>query len=189
MQQQVDPLSWRRRELLRERESELPRVHEPPRVRGSSGVKVAARVQVRLSGRGSLPEKARVAEGQESLRQVKRDRAEERQSARRLRRGRAEGRQSEKVAEEPDRGTPVREGRGEREGDRRIKNARNQGTLKSEKVESGAAGSYSAEKTAIRFVSANKFAAGEGGRSVKDCFTDSYVLIWMFCLSQGHVCV
>ena len=67
-------------------------MRELPRVRGSSGAKVAARVQVRLSGRGSLPEKARVAEGQELLRQVKRDRAEGRQSVRRLRRGRAEGR-------------------------------------------------------------------------------------------------
>ena len=85
MQQQVHS-SRRGQELLRERESELPRVREPPRVRGSSGAKVAARVQVRLSGRGSLPEKARVAEGQESLRQVKRDRAEGHQSARRLRR-------------------------------------------------------------------------------------------------------
>ena len=44
-------------------------------MRGSSGAKVATRVQVRLSGRGSLPEKVMVAEGQESLRQVKRDRA------------------------------------------------------------------------------------------------------------------
>ena len=98
-----------------ERERKLPRVREPPRVRGSPGVRVAAGVPEMLSGRGSLPERVRVAEGQDSLRQGKRDRAEGRQCARRTRSGWAEGRQSEKVAEEPDRGTPVREGRGERE--------------------------------------------------------------------------
>ena len=171
-----------------ERESKLPRVREPPRVRGSSGAKVAARVQVRLSGRGSLPEKVRVAEaGQKSLRQVKRDQAEERQSARRLRSGWAEGRQSEKVAEEPDRGTPVWEGRGEREGDRRIKSASDQGTLESEKVESESAWSYSAEKTATFCFSKQVCCRRRG----KECegLLQRYVLIWMFCLSQGHVCV
>ena len=48
---------------------------------------------------------------------MERDWAEGRQSARRSRRRWAEGRQSEKVAEELDRGTPVQEGRGERERD------------------------------------------------------------------------
>ena len=48
-----------------ERERKLPRVREPPRVRGSPGAKVAAREQVRLSGRGSLPEGARVTEATE----------------------------------------------------------------------------------------------------------------------------
>ena len=53
-------------------------------MRGSSEAKVAARVQVRLNRCGSPPEKARVAEGQESLRQVKRDHAEGCKSARRI---------------------------------------------------------------------------------------------------------
>ena len=97
------------------RERKLPRVREPPRVRGSPSLKVTAGVPEMLGGRGSLPERVRIAKGQDLLRQGKRDRAEGRQSARRSRSGKAEGRQSEKVAVEPDRGMPVREGRGERE--------------------------------------------------------------------------
>jgi len=47
----------------------MPRVREPPNERRSLGAE-AAREQGVLSGPDSLPERARIAKGQESLRQI-----------------------------------------------------------------------------------------------------------------------
>ena len=80
-------------------------------MRGSPGAKVAAREQERLSGRGSLPEKARVAEGQESPRQVKRVLTEERH---RVREGRREDRPRDASARRSRRSRGPRDARARR---------------------------------------------------------------------------
>ena len=73
-------------------------------MRGSPGAKVAAREQVRLSGRGSLPEGARVAEATEErpgrgTPWLREGHGEDRLRNARARRSRTEGRQCEKVKE------------------------------------------------------------------------------------------